>query len=81
MLATFGTAFENKLHLTIRLNAMLQAEKFPASVADLHACLANMDTNCLTHSYVGRGKREGYHRKGAAVTMFGSLKYQIANGN
>jgi len=36
-------------HLTIWLDTMLQAEEFPACVADLHACLANVDAKCLTH--------------------------------
>jgi hypothetical protein len=36
-------------HLAIWLDAMLQAEKLPACVADLDAGLAHMDTNALTH--------------------------------
>jgi hypothetical protein len=36
-------------HLAIWLDAMLQAEKLPASVADLDAGLAHMDANTLTH--------------------------------
>jgi len=36
-------------HLAIRLDAVLQAEEFPASIPDLHACLANVDADGLTH--------------------------------
>ena len=30
-------------------DALLQAEELPASVADLHTCLANADADCLAH--------------------------------
>jgi len=30
-------------HLSVRLNAMFQAVQLPASVADLHTCLADVD--------------------------------------
>jgi hypothetical protein len=36
-------------HLSIRLNAMLEAEELPASISDLHACLTNVDAESLTH--------------------------------
>jgi len=36
-------------HLTIWLDAMLQAVELPASIADLHASLAHVDTDALTH--------------------------------
>jgi len=36
-------------HLTIRLNAVLQAEQFPACVSNLDTALANMDANAFTH--------------------------------
>jgi len=36
-------------HLTIRLDAMLQAEQFPASVSNLDTALANVDADALTH--------------------------------
>jgi len=39
-------------HLTIRLNAMLEAEKLPACVADLDACLSDVDAKSLTHDEV-----------------------------
>jgi len=37
-------------HLTIRLDAMLQAEQFPASVSNLDTALANVDADALTHN-------------------------------
>jgi hypothetical protein len=37
-------------HLTIWLNAMLQAEELPASVADLHTGLTKMKAKCFTHA-------------------------------
>merc|ERR1719367_2739281 len=36
-------------HLTIRLDAMLQAIQLPAGITDLHAGLAYMNRNTLTH--------------------------------
>jgi len=36
-------------HLTIRLNTMFEAEELPASIADLDACLSNVDAKGLTH--------------------------------
>jgi len=36
-------------HLAIRLNAVLEAEKLPASVTDLNAGLADVDAQSLTH--------------------------------
>jgi len=36
-------------HLTIRLNAVLKAKQFPASIADLNACLADVNAKSLTH--------------------------------
>jgi len=36
-------------HLSIRLDAVLEAEELPASVSDLHAGLANMKRNNFTH--------------------------------
>jgi len=38
-------------HLTVRLNPMLEAEKLPTSITDLHAGLANVDAKRLTHGY------------------------------
>lgn len=34
-------------HLSVRLNAMFQAVQLPASVADLHTCLADVHRNTL----------------------------------
>jgi len=39
-------------HLTVRLDAMLKAKKFPAGIADLDSSLANVDRDTFTH--VGR---------------------------
>jgi hypothetical protein len=39
-------------HLTIWLNAVLQAEKLPASIPNLHAGLAKMEAECFTHGFV-----------------------------
>jgi len=36
-------------HLTIWLNAVLQAEQLPACVTDLDTCLTEMNANGLTH--------------------------------
>jgi hypothetical protein len=36
-------------HLAIWLDTVLQAEKLPARIANLHARLANMDADGLTH--------------------------------
>jgi hypothetical protein len=36
-------------HLTVRLDAMLKAEELPACIADLHAGLADVDAESLTH--------------------------------
>jgi hypothetical protein len=38
-------------HLTIRLNAVLQAEQLPAGISNLDAALANVDADALTHDY------------------------------
>ena len=35
-------------HLSVRLDAVLQTVELPAGIADLHAGLANMDTDALT---------------------------------
>ena len=35
-------------HLSIRLDPMLKAVKLPAGIANLYACLANMDGDALT---------------------------------
>jgi hypothetical protein len=44
-------------HLTIRLDTMLEAEKFPACISDLHTRLANVDADTFTHRF--RGQKEG----------------------
>jgi hypothetical protein len=36
-------------HLTIWLNAMLEAKQLPARIADLNASLADVDTNSFAH--------------------------------
>jgi hypothetical protein len=36
-------------HLTIRLDAVLQAEQLPARISNLDTALANVDTDALTH--------------------------------
>ena len=36
-------------HLTIRLNAVLQAEQLPARISNLDTALANVDADALTH--------------------------------
>jgi len=36
-------------HLTIRLDAVLQAEQLPARISDLDTALANVDADALTH--------------------------------
>jgi len=38
-------------HLTIGLNAVLQAEQLPACVSNLDTALANVDADALTHGY------------------------------
>jgi hypothetical protein len=38
-------------HLTIGLDAVLEAEKLPASIADLHAALSDVQAENLTHGY------------------------------
>jgi len=38
-------------HLTIWLDAMLEAEELPASIANLHTTLTNVKTECLAHIY------------------------------
>ena len=35
-------------HLSVRLDAVLQAVEFPAGVANLHASLTNVDRDTLT---------------------------------
>ena len=39
-------------HLTVRLNAVLEAEELPAGVTDLDTGLTDMDGNDLTHDVV-----------------------------
>jgi len=39
-------------HLTVWLDTMLEAEKLPAGIPNLHACLADMDANALAHGCV-----------------------------
>jgi hypothetical protein len=46
-------------HLTIRLDTMLEAEKFPACISDLHARLTDVDTDTLTHRF---GRKEEHVR-------------------
>mmetsp|Transcript_42750 Transcript_42750/g.101876 ORF Transcript_42750/g.101876 Transcript_42750/m.101876 type:complete len:206 (+) Transcript_42750:221-838(+) len=46
-------------HLAVRLDAVLEAEELPASIADLHAALTDVDADCLTHGLVR--KRVGSH--------------------
>mmetsp|Transcript_26422 Transcript_26422/g.79629 ORF Transcript_26422/g.79629 Transcript_26422/m.79629 type:complete len:322 (-) Transcript_26422:53-1018(-) len=59
-------------HLAIGLDAMLQTEELPTSVADLHACLANVDAEGLTHvgtevqSVLG-GSRQGTKARRSCV--------------
>jgi len=36
-------------HLAVRLDPVLKTEQLPASIADLHTCLANVDAKSLTH--------------------------------
>merc|ERR1719379_1065569 len=36
-------------HLTIRLDAMLEAEELPAGITNLDTCLTEVDANNLTH--------------------------------
>jgi hypothetical protein len=38
-------------HLTIGLDAVLEAEKLPASIADLDATLSDVQAENLTHDY------------------------------
>jgi hypothetical protein len=38
-------------HLAIWLDAMLEAEKLPASISNLHTTLTNVKTECLAHIY------------------------------
>jgi len=38
-------------HLPIRLNAVLEAEKLPARIANLDATLSKVKAEDLTHSY------------------------------
>jgi len=38
-------------HLTIGLDAVLQAKELPAGVADLDASLADVDAKSLTHGF------------------------------
>jgi hypothetical protein len=40
-------------HLTVRLNSVLQAEEFPASVSNLNASLSQVKAKSLTHGVVG----------------------------
>jgi hypothetical protein len=40
-------------HLTIRLNAMLEAEELPASVSNLNASLSEVKAESLTHFVIG----------------------------
>jgi len=44
-------------HLTIRLDAVLQAEELPARVSHLHAGLPDVDADALTHGDEGRRSR------------------------
>ena len=39
-------------HLTVRLNAVLQAEELPAGVTDLRTRLAHVDEDGLTHGWL-----------------------------
>ena len=43
-------------HLTIGLDAVLQAIQLPACIAHLHTCLPDMDTNTLTLLYNREGE-------------------------
>mmetsp|Transcript_91046 Transcript_91046/g.236045 ORF Transcript_91046/g.236045 Transcript_91046/m.236045 type:complete len:217 (+) Transcript_91046:520-1170(+) len=45
-------------HLSVGLDAVLQAEELPASITDLDACLADVDADSLTHCFF----REGFTR-------------------
>jgi hypothetical protein len=36
-------------HLPVRLDTMLEAEKFPTCISDLHTSLADVDADSLTH--------------------------------
>jgi hypothetical protein len=44
-------------HLAIRLNAVLEAVKFPASISNLDTGLSNVDRDALSHFRWGRRKR------------------------
>merc|ERR1740138_1693478 len=46
-------------HLPIRLDTMLEAEKLPACISDLHARLANVDADSLTHCFERKEGRSG----------------------
>jgi len=45
-------------HLAVRLDAVLEAVKLPAGVADLDAALADVDGDALTHGVESRGRRK-----------------------
>jgi hypothetical protein len=44
-------------HLTIRLNTMFEAKKFPTSVADLNASLSEVKAESLTHGAIVVARR------------------------
>ena len=45
-------------HLPIRLNAMLQTEKFPTRIPDLDARLANVNADNFTHDWKTKYKQK-----------------------
>ena len=49
-------------HLTIWLNAVLEAEKLPARIANLHAALAHVEAESFTHGC--KDEEEGSGREG-----------------
>jgi hypothetical protein len=50
-------------HLTIRLNAMLEAEEFPARIANLNTTLTKMKAEDLTHNCKRKAKVKSWKRK------------------
>jgi len=59
-------------HLTIRLNAMLQAEELPARISNLHTSLADVEAKGFTHVFeeVEDRVKEGGSRRSDEAARF-----------
>jgi hypothetical protein len=50
-------------HLSIRLNAMLEAVKFPAGISDLDTGLTNVNRDALPHFQISKNPKKDLERE------------------